>query len=230
MQKTWKIQKYTSVTSTNDLAKETAEDNVVIVADMQTAGRGRRANKWISQDGNLFFSQVLTAQTTVSNLAFVSSLSLAEAIYHFDNKIDITIKWPNDILINKRKVAGILIENTPKNKVVIGIGVNLLSNPSGDETSYLSANLQAEGLKLSKEQLLETYLKFFDINYADCLRDFGLIRAKWLKFASYINQKIKVKRQNRIDEGIFKGIDEQGLLLLEQKDKITAIAVAEVFL
>ena len=86
-----------------------------------------------------------------------------------------------------------MIENTPKNKAVIGIGVNLISNPSGDETSYLSANLQAEGLKLSKEQLLETYLKFFDINYADCLRDFGLIRAKWLKFASYINQKIKEK-------------------------------------
>ena len=99
MQNTWKIQKYTSLTSTNDLAKKTAEDNVVIVADIQTAGRGRRANKWISQRGNLFFSQVFTPQRAVSELAFVTSLSLAETVYSLDKNVNISIKWPDDILI-----------------------------------------------------------------------------------------------------------------------------------
>ena len=232
MQNTWKIKKYTSLTSTNDVAKEISVNidvPTLIVADIQTAGRGRRENKWISQNGNLFFSQVFTPKGAISDLAFVTSLSLAETVYNFDKNVNISIKWPNDILINEQKIAGILIEKTIDDKVVVGVGVNILSNPDNAEIPYSATNLSAQGIKINKEELIKSYLEVFDKNYADCLQSFDIIREKWLRYASHLNRKIMVKRKNMVDEGIFKGIDEQGLLLLEQEDKLTAIAVAEVF-
>ena len=77
--------------------------------------------------------------------------------------------------------------------------------------------------------LLSEYLSCFDKNYELCLKDFNIIREKWLKYASGLNQEIKVKRKEHIDTGIFKGIDEQGLLLLQQDNNLIKISVAEVF-
>ena len=232
MQNIWKIKRYDIVSSTNDVAKELSKDikePTVIVAETQTSGRGRRGNKWISKTGNLFFSQIFSSRTTVSNLAFVTSLSVVEAICNFNHNTNVAIKWPNDILIEDKKIAGILIENTPENNVILGIGVNIISNPDTSEISYHSTNLSANGITSSKERLLEEYLKMFDKNYALCMQNFELLRIKWLQYASHLDQKIKVKRKNNVEEGIFKGIDEQGLLLLEQDSKISKIAVAEVF-
>ena len=231
MQKLWKIKKYTEVSSTNDIAKEKSlnSDNLVIVADYQYIGRGRRGNKWLSLRGNLFFSQLLTPQTNVSDLAFVSSLSLIEAIKKLSGIVDISIKWPNDILIDMKKVAGILIEQTANEKVVIGVGVNICNHPKVSETSYPTTNIKANGSEVNKDELLNEYLLCFDKNYALCLEDFALVKEKWLHYAANLNNKIKVKFRDKISDGIFKGIDEQGLLLLEQENKTIKISTAEVF-
>lgn len=232
MQNLWIVEKYNEVSSTNDVAKQRAasiKDNLVVIADMQYFGRGRRGNKWISQRGNLFFSQLFSSQANTSDLAFVASLSLVEAIKNISDIKNISIKWPNDVLIFEKKVSGILIEETNNNKVVIGIGVNLTDHPDSSKTSYPTTDLKSNHIEVSKEKLLLEYLSCFDKNYELCLNNFDIIRQEWLKYASHLNKKIKVKRKDKIDEGIFKGIDEQGLLLLQQEDKITKISVAEVF-
>ncbi len=227
----WNIEKFDEVTSTNDVAKQMAgynNDKLIIVADSQTDGRGRRGNKWISQKGNLFFSQLFVSQVNVSHLVFVSSLSLVEAIKSFFPKADITIKWPNDILLNEKKIAGILIEITDNEMIIVGIGVNMISRPEELQAIYPVANLNVLG-KIDNDKFLYKYLENFDKNYIVCQNDFALIREKWLTYAARLNQKIKVKRKDNIDEGIFCGIDEQGLLLLKQDNKQVKISVAEVF-
>ena len=231
MQKLWKLEKYKEVSSTNDIAKDKSvcADNLVIIADVQYMGRGRRGNKWLSQKGNLFFSQMFTAKTKVSDLAFVSSLSLVEAIKNICNIDNVSIKWPNDILIDEKKVAGILIEQSDNEKVIVGIGVNICKHPKEQDSSYPTTDIMSYSNKINKKDLLKKYLSYFDENYALCLNNFGLIRDKWLQYAVKLNEKIKVKRKEQTDEGIFKGIDEHGLLLLEQKGKIIKISSAEVF-
>ncbi len=232
MQNLWNLEKYNEVSSTNDVAKERSFDtkeNLVIVADNQYMGRGRRGNKWVSQSGNLFFSQMFLAKTTNSNLAFVASLSLVEAIKNISQIKNISLKWPNDILIDMKKVAGMLIEQADNGMVIIGIGINLVAHPNEQQISYPSTDLASNGVNISREKLLSEYLSCFDKNYELCLKDFGIVREKWLKFASGLNQKIKVKNKDEIKEGIFKGIDEQGLLLLQQGNEIIKISVAEVF-
>ena len=227
----WNIEKFDEVTSTNDVAIQKSvnnSDSCVIVAKTQTSGRGRRGNKWISQTGNLFFSQVFTSKIAVSYLAFVTSLSISETIKNFFPSADVAIKWPNDVLIDEKKVSGILIEVTENEAVVIGIGVNVVNNPDQDQTSYSTTNLLTMGA-INNDKFLKQYLINFDKNYAICQNSFAQIREKWLKYAARLNQKIKIKYNNKYDEGIFKGIDEDGLLLLEQGNKQIKISVAEVF-
>ena len=227
----WNIKKYNEVTSTNDVAKSLAEADcrkTVIVAEHQTAGRGRRGNSWISQKGNLFFSQVFNHKSNISELVFVSSLSLLETIKSFYPSLNISIKWPNDILINDKKTAGILIEKADNDMVIIGIGVNIYQSPKIEQVSYPTACIDETG-GLDKDDFLLKYLSIFDNNYAISMKDFNIIRENWLKNVTRLNQKIKVKRKDKIDEGIFKGIDEQGLLLLEHNNKIIKISTGEVF-
>ena len=232
MQNLWNLEKYNEVSSTNDVAKDRSfetKENLVVVADIQYLGRGRRGNKWMSQRGNLFFSQLFYSKTVNSNLAFVASLSLVEAIKNISEIKSVSLKWPNDILIDMKKVAGILIEQADNGMTIIGIGVNLVAHPNEQQTSYPSTDLISNGVKIPREKLLSEYLSYFDKNYELCLKNFNIVREKWLKFASGLNQKIKVKIKDEIKEGIFKGIDEQGLLLLQQDNDIIKISVAEVF-
>ena len=128
-----------------------------------------------------------------------------------------------------KKVAGILIEQADNGMIIIGIGVNLIAHPNEQEISYPSTDLSSNDINISREKLLSDYLSCFDKNYELCLKNFDIIRKKWLKFACGLNQKVKVKYKDTIKEGVFKGIDEQGLLLLQQDKDTIKISVAEMF-
>lgn len=228
----WHHIHYTEVTSTNDIAKEQSRffnrQNVVFTADSQTSGRGRRGRQWISLKGNLFLSQLLSADISISNLTFVASLSIAETLCSL-TKESINIKWPNDVLVNGDKICGILIESVD-NKVIIGVGVNLVFHPETSDIMYSTTDLRSLGYNINPNDFLVCYLQYFDTNFQLCRRDFSQIRQKWLNFAANLNMPIEVRYSDHIKKGIFKGIDEQGLLLLEQKDKIIKIAVGDIFL
>lgn len=226
----WQHIRYEEVTSTNDIAKNYANCHtpIIITAGKQTAGRGRCGRNWQSLKGNLFFSQLIPNYIPVTNLVFIVSLSIAETLQEIIDE-DIIIKWPNDILVNRKKISGILIE-TYENSIIIGIGINLTSHPDLVDTIYPATDLQSLGYVLLPDDFLQNYIRHFDKNIAICSSGFSAIRQKWLEFAKYINSPIKVRCSDYIKEGIFKGIDEQGFLLLEQENTIIKIAAGDVFI
>ena len=226
----WQHIRYEEVTSTNDIAKHYTNHQtpIIITAKKQSSGRGRYGRNWQSLEGNLFLSQLIPNNIPVTHLVFVTSLSIAEALCEITNE-DIIIKWPNDILVNRKKISGILIE-TYEDKIIIGIGVNLVSHPDLRDTIYPATDLQSLGYNVQPDDFLQIYIRYFDKNLALCSQNFLIIRQKWLEFAKYLNSPIKVRYSDYTKEGLFKGIDEQGFLLLEQEDTITKIAAGDVFI
>lgn len=231
----WQWQDFPLVGSTNDLAKERSQNfdgiPTVLTALEQTSGRGRRGRQWVSCRGNLFMSQLFVSPLPISDLVFITSLSLAQTFNKLAPHLDIAIKWPNDVLIKGQKICGILIETAENNAIVIGIGVNLAVSPSSSKIIYPTTNLKSLGVELSRQAFLEAYLPHFDKNIALCCQSgFALIREAWLRYAYRLNQTIRVRCESNETEGVFKGIDEQGYLLLEQKEKVLRISAGDVFL
>lgn len=229
----WQWEDYPEVGSTNDLAKEESKCfsgyPTVYTAQAQTAGRGRRGRQWVSEKGNLFMSLLFKAELPISDMVFVTSLSIAETVNRLTTDLKINIKWPNDVLIDEQKICGILIEAAENETIVIGIGVNLVASPDNAQTIYKTTSLKELGFDISREKFLQTFLLCFDANVDICRRCFDEIRTKWLSYAYRLNQKIKIMQNKKQLEGIFKGIDEQGLLLLEQEERIIKISVGDVF-
>ncbi|MCQ2741062.1 MAG: biotin--[acetyl-CoA-carboxylase] ligase [Alphaproteobacteria bacterium] len=230
--KEWLWIDYPSVSSTNDIAKNYKTDNkeekVLITAEEQVKGRGRRGRTWISAKGNLFMSLLFSTKVSPSDIAFVTSLSIAQTLKKADNHLNVNIKWPNDILINGKKVSGILIE-VGESGIVVGIGINLVCSPAQSETIYTATNLKDEGIDISRESFLEKMLDVFADNLKKCeISGLQAIREDWLNFAYNLHNSISIRQGNNFQSGIFMGIDEQGFLLLKQQNKIEKISVGDI--
>ena len=166
----FKFSYYKKVKSTNDIAIREIKKNCqsgVIVADKQNKGRGRYGNKWISYKGNIFISIFfrISKKISINKLNKLNSLLIKKALSKIIKK-KILIKPPNDLLINKKKFAGILQETLVKNNVkyiIIGIGINLIKNPI--IKNYPTTNLLKETkIRISKKKLIKTVFKQFEKN------------------------------------------------------------------
>ena len=166
----FKFSYYKRVKSTNDIAIREIKKNCqsgVIVADKQNKGRGRYGNKWISYKGNIFISIFfrISKKISINKLNKLNSLLIKKALSKIIKK-KILIKPPNDLLINKKKFAGILQETLVKNNVkyiIIGIGINLIKNPI--IKNYPTTNLLKETkVRISKKKLIKTVFKQFEKN------------------------------------------------------------------
>ena len=232
--------------STNSFALELGKKNQIhhnhiILAKKQTAGKGRYGRVWESGEGNLYFSLFLKPQNKsaaeIANLSFVSAAAMQAAIGEFSPQKNLKIlgKWPNDILINDRKTAGILLESDAHqnqiNFVVIGIGVNLIDHP--DNTIFPATSLSNEGFgTILPEDLLSKFLEKFENLYKNW-QDFGFkpIRNLWLQNAYNLNKEISVNLANQKVQGIFKDLDESGNLVLEMHNgEIKMISSGEIFI
>jgi len=220
----WKIKRFEQVQSTNESAKSLPVGSVVI-AGCQTGGRGRYGRVWTSPKGNLYLSAVVSelgAQTPL--LAFVAGVAVIEALSDFP----VYLKWPNDILLNGGKIAGILLEKTEDRSVVIGIGINVVSCPK-ENMMYPTASLDN---KISLPDLEEKLLNALNTN-VDLLAQghFDLIRNKWIKKAVGLGKTIEVHLPKQTIRGLFKEFSPQGELILETPDKIVhKITAGDVFL
>ncbi len=235
--KNFTIKHFEQVESTNSLALSLArtyqiDHNHIILTDSQTGGKGRMGRSWASPVGNLYFSLALKPQKSIatnSQLSFVAAVAMGLAIAEFSKDAkEINYKWPNDILLEGRKVAGILLESDA-DFVILGIGINIKSHP--EQTSYPACNLDGQGFEITdKINLLEKFLDNFSNLYQKWL-DFGFtpIRNLWLERAFNLNQEIAVNLPNQSLRGIFRNLDEQGNLLLEINNQIQLIASGEVF-
>ncbi len=201
--------------STNNTAFDFPAYSVIICKE-QTHGRGRMGHKWISGFGNLTASIVLPTMNKNELSSFIVSLALCYAI----GRRKCHIKWPNDILIKGKKVAGILIERN-KDCLIIGVGVNIKSHPS----SVLSTALFQE----NPEKLLKRILKYLDkfmLIYQK--KGFEKIRKKWLKRCLFLKQEIKVNLPKKNIKGIFDDVNTEGYLVLRTAEKIHLFPAGEI--
>jgi len=151
----FKIYNYKVIKSTNDIAMKLIKKNKnsgCVLAKNQTKGRGTRGKKWISKEGNLFtsiFFHLKKKYPPFNEFSIVNSLIVSNVIKNYCKKSSISLKFPNDILVNKKKICGILqeiITFRKKKFLIIGIGLNILSNPKLND-SYKATNIFAESRK-----------------------------------------------------------------------------------
>jgi BirA family biotin operon repressor/biotin-[acetyl-CoA-carboxylase] ligase len=237
----FRLAAYETIGSTNDEAKRLARagepEGLVICAGQQTAGRGRRGRAWVSPPGNLYSSTLLRPHcraATAAQLGFVAALGLAEAAGELAPAVAIRCKWPNDLLANGKKVAGILLETEMVSGdvpefVVLGVGMNLISSPP--VTTYPATSLAEEGvLGITPSQMVNAFVRHFAEELARWRVDgFAPIRAAWLARAAGLGDAIQVRLERATLDGRFLDLDDDGALLLGTPSGDCRIAAGEIF-
>ncbi len=209
-----------------------------IIAQAQTAGRGRRGREWVSKPGNLYATLLLTglAQASIAQLSFVAALAVHDAISEQAPNLAmrVSLKWPNDLLCDGKKVCGILLEGEGAadgaGNVAIGIGVNCAHHP--DDTEYPAIDLTTAGAGVSPDMLLLSLSRSVMTRLAqwNAGAGFSAIRADWLARAEGLGRAINVRLHNRNLTGTFEALDERGYLLLRLADgSREAVAAGDVF-
>lgn len=188
------------------VAQGTARDHTVILAEAQSAGRGRYRRTWVSHHGNLYASFIFATDERDPRLSYVVAVAVAETMIAFG--IDPTIKWPNDILIDGAKVAGILIEYAGA-FVIVGIGVNIKTNPTVAE--YKTTKLENYS-NVSRDEFLNKLMKNLDKWRRT---DFVNVRARWMELAAGLHRVVKY----RGGDVELIGINENGALILRHDTK-----------
>jgi BirA family biotin operon repressor/biotin-[acetyl-CoA-carboxylase] ligase len=209
-----------------------------ITARTQSGGRGRNGRVWTSEPGNLFASLLLIDPSPLARapeLGFVTSLALALALRQLlGGAKDLKIKWPNDILHDGAKLAGVLLESVALSRgfaCVAGIGVNCRSHPEG--TLYPATDLSsAAGRDIAPDIVFEALARATaqQLGVWSEGAGFPAIRAEWLALAAGVGGQIKVARQNETLDGVFQTIDDTGRLILRQECGERAIDAGDVFL
>jgi len=213
-----------------------------ILAGLQTAGRGRRARPWVSPQGNFHGTLVLKPvepPETVALRSFAAALALRDALVTVTGlPASFSLKWPNDVLCNGGKLAGILLESSglsgPVPVLCIGIGVNLIAapDPSLVEPGAVPpvSLLQETGLRLTPDAFLEALAPAYARWEATFTAEgFAPLRTEWLAHAARLGEPIRARSGQHTREGVFETIDASGNLILRMSQGPVAIPAAEVF-
>lgn len=238
-------QHFKKIDSTNKKAKELAKagcaHGTLVTADRQEAGIGRRGRSWSSEEGaGIYMSLVLRPQIETqhaSMLTLVAAVSVAKAIQDIiGSKAPTTfIKWPNDIVINKKKICGILTEMSLKGDtidyIVIGIGINVSNQSFPEEIQATASSILLEtGKSVDKELLIASVWQQFEAYYASFLETNNLsaFQREYEALLINKNEKVKVLDPAGEYEGIARGIAPTGELLVETGEKIVMVSAGEV--
>jgi BirA family biotin operon repressor/biotin-[acetyl-CoA-carboxylase] ligase len=234
-----------SVDSTNAEAvrrAETLSGPAWIIAAEQTGGRGRRGRPWSSPRGNLYATLVMRPNEPPESVAlrsFAAALALREACVQITGLPEaFTLKWPNDVLLNGGKLAGILLESHGHAGAVrhlaIGIGVNLVASP---DPGLIEAGavrpvslLEETGLRVTPEAFLDALAPAY-ARWEAVLQNEGFcpLRGEWLSHAARLGEVIRARTGVATREGVFETIDATGALVLRTAEATLAIPAAEVF-
>jgi len=209
----------------------------VLFAEKQLAGKGRKDRTWQSAKGlNLTFSILLVkdvvAGINVNHLNLAASLAVASAIENL-HQLKTELKWPNDVLIDKKKVSGILTETSIKGskieRVVIGIGINLNQLVFNGDFNYPPTSLKLElNANVDRENLLAEVLNIFEELLIKLEEKPDSILAEWRAKCQMIGDKITITENDKVKSGIFYDIDDDGYLLLKRNDAIEKIHFGDV--
>ena len=212
--------------STNDAMwnKINDDNHIIVVTDNQTNGRGRRENKWFSMESKSLTCSIgiVDKDKKTNLLPLIASLATCESIAKISS-INTKIKWPNDIIIDKKKIAGILIESKiNKSKIIfnIGIGINVNLDENDIKNSSLreiSSMLVETNRTYSREYLLSEIVSLLD-KYLTT-KDEDIIKL-WMERCTHINKKILFHSDGMKINGIFKGVNSKGYAVIKIKNKI----------
>lgn len=229
----WRLIEKNETLSTNEDVKAlpAGSDKTAVCAGTQTGGRGRMGRHWVSPKGNLYVSVCLELGSLreAEIYSFLSAVALAEAIEDVCAGLEIKCKWPNDLMIDGRKMSGILLETDGIGRLIVGIGVNIVEFPESGML-YPVTSLAACGYMVTRQAVLEALLRRFDF-WLKSLKSDGkvpLLEA-WLKRAYGLGGKITVNLPGRRLEGTFDGLDKDGRLLLNKDGERIKITAGDVF-
>ena len=229
-----------SVDSTNEEARRMAASftsALWITADEQTAGRGRRGRQWETGRGNLAATLLLPVVKSLSEtaqLSFVAAIAVRDMVAGFAPATTVCVKWPNDVLCDGKKIAGILLESAQgahgNPYVAVGIGVNLAHYPT--DTLYPATSLAAVHVAVPET---DDALRVLAGHFAKCYdlwmeQGFSPIRDAWLARVGQLGGRVTARLADEETSGTFEGIDMTGALILRQAHGATrAISAGEVF-
>lgn len=239
----FRVERHAALGSTNDLARERAEagegEGLIVQADQQTAGRGRRGRIWQSPVGNLYSSALLRPAVrpgAAAQLSFVAALAVSDAVSAAlpPGAPVVTCKWPNDVLVGGEKIAGILLESRSRpdglvDWVIIGSGVNVGLLPP--DPGQPATSLTVHGAAGDVGAVLTLYADALGLWYQRWREGgFAPIRAAWTARADGIGRRIRVRLPDREMHGVFAALDQDGTLMLRTDDgAMVPVAAGDVF-
>lgn len=225
---------YDIIDSTNNKAKELAArgapEGSIVIAEQQSAGRGRKGRSWLSSASEgLCISLILRPTippTEISKITLMAAVAISEALLSL-TEIEIKIKWPNDLIVNKKKLAGILTEMSMEvdaiDYVVIGLGLNVNSIKSSfaDEVKDIATSLHIEtGTQYSRAQVAQAFLTWFEKLYFEVQKNgFHSLITRWKELSNIIGKKVAVDEAGKTVIGTVKDIAEDGTLILVDDNK-----------
>ena len=237
----WRFVRLSAIDSTNEEARRRAlagdTGHLWIVADEQTAGKGRRGRAWISPKGNLHASALVIdpcPPAVAAQLGFVAGVALARAASDL-GATEVGLKWPNDLMSRGSKCAGILVEGVglggARAACVVGVGVNCVHAPEG--LGYAASCLtRAGGQTVGAGELFERLVQRLD-EALDAWRAgeaFDRIREAWLDCAVGLGGAIAIQNGSGQRRGVFEGIDAAGRLLMRSERGLDTIEAADLWL
>ena len=237
----WRVVRLGAIDSTNEEARRRAfggdPGRLWIIADEQSAGRGRRGRTWASPRGNLYASALVIdpcPQAAAAQLGFVAGVALARAAKDA-GAAGARLKWPNDLVFGGGKCAGLLLEGATLSDrrlaCVVGVGVNCLSAPT--DVGYPAAVLTAEsGGAIDAHALFERLRARFEeaLGAWRAGEGFEAIRLAWLDHAAALGERVRVESSGRRREGTFEGLDRAGRLLFRGESGIEEIESADLWI
>ena len=234
---------FDEIDSTNIKAKELAEqgypNGTLVVADQQVSGRGRRGRSWESPSGTgIFMTLMLKPEINPNNasmLTLVAALAVAKAIKDVTG-LDAQIKWPNDIVINGKKICGILTEMSAQfdyiNHIVIGIGINVHNEVFSDEIAHMASSLllESQGKKFRRAEIIEKILEYFEEYYEIYLEteDLTALTGEYNRILVNMNKQVRVLDPKDEFEGKAMGITAKGELIVDTWESRKLVSSGEV--
>jgi len=227
-----KIYYFTEVDSTNNfakkLAKQGAEEGAIVIAETQTSGRGRLGRRWKSPKGGIWLSIILKPKLELKEIIKVNLLAAVAVSKTIGEELKLTaeVKWPNDVLINRKKVCGILAETvSEKDKakyVIVGIGVNAnfdLSALPEELRTTASSLKEILGMEIDRERFICSLLKNFEFYYEAIKEEnFKLILNYWRSLSCLLGCRVRIYENGEKYEALATDIDENGYLIVKLDD------------
>ncbi|MCI4661875.1 MAG: biotin--[acetyl-CoA-carboxylase] ligase [Neomegalonema sp.] len=245
---------YAALPSTNSEARRLYEagenGGLWVVADQQVTGRGRQNRPWISGEGDLTATYLLTTRhpafrnqdgqprrslAEAATLTFATSLAILELVRDVAPMAPLALKWPNDVLLDGCKLCGILLEafgSSQQYGLAIGVGINLVTAPPADpQAAFAPTSLKsALGIELGRDEALTVLASHLDRRIDQWLGGgFAAIRGDWMSHAARLGEPIEARLPREIIRGVFKEVDASGALVLDTTAGTRQIAAADVF-